>query len=115
MVFRFGRSSGEPKRATIADLRARRDQPGTIADLAPRTIVDVIAEVEHVCTIDIDGSPAFEIAVGDGSGTLVALWTGRRSIACIEPGRRLALYARAAPLRREDSLVVYNPRYELLL
>jgi RecG-like helicase len=82
--------------------------------LEPRQLVEIVGRVEHVCSRSLDGVPAFEIEVSDGTGSLVALWTGRKSIACIERGTRVALWGRAAPMRRENSLVVYNPRYELL-
>jgi hypothetical protein len=85
-----------------------------IADLQPRQRVEIVGRVEHVCRTQLDGTPAFEIAVNDGTGSVVALWTGRSSIACVEYGRCIALWGRAAPMRREESLVVYNPRYELL-
>ncbi len=80
----------------------------------PRARVSVIGQVEHVCTVDYDGVPSFEIALADETGSIVALWTGRAQIACVSRGRHLALYGRVAPLRREDLLVLYNPRYELL-
>ena len=81
--------------------------------LVPRARVAVIGQVEHVCTVDYDGVPSFEIALVDETGSLVALWTGRPTIRCIDRGRRLALYGRVAPMRREESLVLYNPLYEL--
>jgi hypothetical protein len=100
-------------RAALADIRAHRGYQ-SVAELIPRARVAVIGEVEHVCSVDYDGVPSFEIALADETGSLVALWTGRPHIQCIDRGRRLALYGRVAPMRREDSLVVYNPRYELL-
>jgi hypothetical protein len=85
-----------------------------IGSLQPRALVEIVGTVEHVCSSSIDGTPAFEIELADGTGSIIALWTGRKSISCIERGRRIALWGRAAPMRREHSLVVYNPRYELL-
>jgi hypothetical protein len=82
--------------------------------LEPRSSVEVVGVVEHVAKVSIDGTPGFEIEVSDGTGSIVARWTGRSSIACVERGRRIALWGRAAPQRRETCLVVYNPRYELL-
>jgi hypothetical protein len=85
-----------------------------ISCLEPRELVEIVGQVEHVCTRTIDGAPTFEIEVSDGTGAIVALWTGRKSLAAVERGRRIALWGRAAPMRRESSLVVFNPRYELL-
>jgi hypothetical protein len=98
----------------LEDACATRVGATRIADLAPRRRVEVVGEVTHVCTVDIDGVPGFEIELHDGTATMVARWTGRPSIRCIEPGRRLALFGRAAPMRRDDTLLVHNPRYELL-
>jgi RecG-like helicase len=85
-----------------------------ISCLEPRELVEIVGQVEHVCTRMVDGAPTFEIEVSDGTGAIVALWTGRKSLACVERGRRIALWGRAAPMRRDASLVVFNPRYELL-
>ncbi len=98
---------------TVADIRRRRGYQ-SVEELVPRARVAVVGQVEHVCTVDYDGVPSFEISLEDETGSIVALWTGRPNIQCIERGRRLALYGRVAPMRREESLVVYNPRYELL-
>jgi hypothetical protein len=97
----------------VRDLRTARGYH-SVNELEPRARVSVIGQVEHVCTIDYDGVPSFEIALADETGSLVVLWTGRPYIQCIDRGRRLAVYGRVAPMRREDSLVIYNPRYELL-
>lgn len=104
---------GKDKTPTIADLRHGRGYP-TLAELVPRVQVDVVGVIEHVCTVDYDGVPSFEISLEDETGSLVALWTGRPSIQCVDRGRRLALHGRVAPMRREEYLVLYNPRYELL-
>jgi RecG-like helicase len=85
-----------------------------IGSLEPRELVEIVGQVEHVCTRMVDGAPTFEIELNDGTGAIVALWTGRTSLAAVERGRRIALWGRAAPMRREQSLVVFNPRYEIL-
>jgi RecG-like helicase len=114
-LFRKEKSSAESDaeaklEASIADHNAST----RINLLEPRQLVEIVGRVEHVCSRMLDGIPAFEIEISDGTGSLVALWTGRKSISCIEHGTRVALWGRAAPMRREQSLVVYNPRYELL-
>lgn len=109
----WGRRKAKDVPVSLADLRSSRGYQ-SVEELVPRARVAVIGSVEHVCTVDYDGVPSFEIALADETGSLVALWTGRPSIQCIDRGRRLALFGRVAPMRREDALVVYNPRYELL-
>ena len=98
---------------TVEDLRRARGYQ-SMEQLVPRARVAVVGQVEHVSTVDYDGVASFEISLEDETGSLVALWTGRPSIQCIDRGRRLALFGRVAPMRREESLVLYNPRYELL-
>ena len=60
------------------------------------------------------GSPSLEATVSDGSGSIVAVWTGRRHLAGVCPGRRLVLSGRGADQNGNGRLVVLNPRYELL-
>ncbi len=108
------RAEKEPERSSLQDVCSARASSVRLGDLQPRELVEVVGEVTHVCCISRDGSSAFEIELSDGSGTLVVLWTGRKHIAGIERGRRLAVWGRAAPMRRDDSLVLHNPRYELL-
>jgi hypothetical protein len=108
------RNAKEAEPLSVEELRCTREGATCIGDLQPRAKAEVVGEVEHVCTVNLDGAPAFEISVKDATGSLVALFTGRSSIECVVPGRRIALYGRVAPMRREDSLLVQNPRYELL-
>jgi hypothetical protein len=112
-LFRKNKSDdveGDP----LASAIAARPSSKRIAELEPRHVVEVVGRVEHIATVQLDGAVAFEIELTDGSGSIVALWTGRQSIPCVERGRLVALSGRAAPMRREHSLVVYNPRYELI-
>lgn len=101
-------------RPSIELLAARRESCVKLDCIQPRELVEIVGEVMHVCTINDANSTTFEIEVSDGTGSLVARWNGRGSIAGIERGRRLAIWGRAAPMRKDDSLVVFNPRYELL-
>lgn len=55
--------------------------------------------------------PSLTIEVADPSGTVAAVWLGRREIPGIELGRTVRLEGRVS--RRGDRLTLYNPRYEL--
>ena len=83
-----------------------------IATMALRTRVCVAGEVSGIRVVPRAGSPSLEITVDDGSARLVVVFTGRRRIAGIEPGRALVLegVAREAEGRR----VMLNPAYTLL-
>jgi hypothetical protein len=58
------------------------------------------------------GVPALEADLFDGSGQLRLVFLGRRSIAGIEPGRRLTATGRVNC--RDDQAIMFNPRYQLL-
>ena len=58
------------------------------------------------------GVPAVEADLFDGSGHLKVVFLGRRSIAGIEPGRRITATGR---INSHDGVaMMYNPRYQLL-
>jgi hypothetical protein len=95
-------------------LRSEWDDHPTIAIAgAPeRESVCVGGEVQGVQVVPRAGSPWLEVSVHDGTGRAVAIFTGRRSIGGITPGRRILLEGVA---RHERSRVVLmNPAYTLL-
>ena len=86
-----------------------------ISDAKPREELTVVGEITSVRIVPRpDGSPWLEATVKDGTGSLVAMWTGRTRIAGINAGRRLMVTGRGAPKGKGGRLVVTNPRYELL-
>ena len=56
--------------------------------------------------------PTLEIVVEDDSGRLSALFMGRRGIAGMECGGKLAI--EGTPVSTERGLILYNPAYDLL-
>lgn len=91
-------------------------QPGVtpIVEAAPRQQVCVVGEISSVRIVPRAGSPSLEATVTDGSGAVVVVWTGRRQIAGISPGRRLMLTGRGSPSGARGRLTIFNPDYELL-
>ena len=85
-----------------------------IAEVVPRQAVSVVGEISSVVIVPLAGSPLLEATVNDGSGALVAVWTGRRQIAGISPGRRLIVSGRGIPSGPRGRLRILNPDYELL-
>jgi len=57
------------------------------------------------------GTPALEAELYDGSGVVTLVFVGRRTIAGIEPGRRLRATGRVTAA--EGRRLMFNPRYEL--
>lgn len=91
-------------------------RPGVvpIAEVIPRQPTTIVGEIASVRIVTKAGAPWLEVTISDGSGKLVATWTGRRKIAGIKPGQRLVLTGRTSPSGPGGRPLVYNPRYELL-
>lgn len=92
------------------------DVPGVtpIGDAEPRQEVTVAGEISSIRIVPRAGTPSLEATVNDGSGSLVVVWTGRRNIPGVAPGKRLVLSGRGTPQGAAGRLTVLNPRYELL-
>lgn len=93
-----------------------RDVPGVtpIGEAQPRQEITVAGEITSLRLVPRAGTPSLEATVNDGSGSLVVVWTGRRHIPGVAPGKRLVLSGRGSPHGSAGRLAVLNPRYELL-
>jgi hypothetical protein len=82
-------------------------------DQAPRRVpVRVGGEVQAMHVVPRNGSPSLEVVISDGHGKAVAVFTGRRKIGGLRPGRGVLLEG----VGRDDRgrLVLLNPAYTLL-
>ena len=61
-----------------------------------------------------DGATWLEATLTDGTGSLFAMWTGRRRIAGVKPGAKVKVRGRGTPSGPGGRLMIYNPAYELL-
>lgn len=77
-----------------------------------RQPVRVGGEVRSVRIVPRAGAPALEVTVSDGRGSIVGVFLGRRKVAGMSPGRRVALEGVAA--RDGQRFLLFNPVYELL-
>jgi hypothetical protein len=68
-------------------------------------------EVRRVRIQSLAAVPTLVIMLEDGTGRVSALFMGRRGIAGVECGRRLAI--EGTPVAGERGLTLYNPAYEL--
>jgi len=87
-----------------------------VADIVPRRPIRVGGEVSRIVIAPRQGIPTLEVMLSDGTGAITAVFTGRRSIAGIEPGRAMVIEGvvvadRGGPTSRR---VVFNPRYTLI-
>lgn len=106
-------STGELHRERLAG-RFEADALGTIpiAGAPFRVRIRVAGEVARMRVVPRAGSPSLEVTVDDGTGRALVIFTGRRRIAGIEPGRSLVVEGTA---REEHSkAVLMNPSYTLL-
>lgn len=91
--------SNEPVSACIADIQARQ-------------FVCVTGKVTRMTARPTSGQPALAVMVSDDTGTVTAVWTGRRSIGGITLGRRVAI--RGVAVAHGSKLEFTNPSYTLL-
>lgn len=83
-----------------------------IGDITPRTHVRVGGEVSRTRIAPRSGVPAFEISISDGTGNVVAVFTGRRHLAGIDHHRAVVL--EGVTRAERGRLVMLNPEYTLL-
>ena len=78
----------------------------------PRQRVCICGKVTRMTARPTSGQPALAISIADDTGTVTAVWTGRREIGGITLGRRIAINGVA--VMRGDHLEFTNPGYTLL-
>lgn len=94
---------------------ARRHGSTTLAQCHLRERINVAGVLRSVTYPPAGMRPVLTAQLYDGSGSVQLIWQGRRSIAGIEPGRRLVVegtLCEGGPGSRDD--VVYNPAYRLM-
>jgi hypothetical protein len=113
------KSLGQRLRASVDELErtrliARFDGLGItqLGDVVPRTPVRVGGEISRVVIAPRNGVPSLEVMISDGTGTITAVFSGRRSIIGIEHGRAVIFEGVAIPQR--DRRVIFNPAYTLI-
>jgi RecG-like helicase len=108
---RLASSTDEIDQARLQDRFATVDC-SRITDAEPRTHVVISGEIKGIQVVPRAGSPWLEVTVGDGSGKAVAVFTGRKRIGGMEPGRAVLLEGVAGTFR--GRLQLMNPVYTLL-
>ena len=114
MLRRFTTPVSELDAERLKEFCAGHAECAAIGEAQPRQEVSLVGEISSVRIVPRAGGPSLEANITDGTGTLVAVWTGRRRIAGIGPGKRLMISGRGAPIGPGGRLLFYNPRYELL-
>ena len=83
-----------------------------ISGIEPRTRVATGGEVRSVRIVPRAGAPALEVTFSDGRASATAVFLGRRKIAGMAPGRKLAVTGMVA--RDGKQLLLYNPDYTFI-
>ncbi|WP_425956960.1 OB-fold nucleic acid binding domain-containing protein [Xylanimonas sp. McL0601] len=82
-----------------------------VSTLTPRTRGKASGVLRSVVLRPREGVPSVEAELFDGSGALDLVWLGRRTIAGVEPGRRIRVEGMVC--EAEGRRTMFNPRYEL--
>ena len=82
----------------------------SIAETPFREVVRVAGVVENIRVRPREGAAAFEAEMSDGTGTVTAVWLGRRTIQGVSLGSRLVIQGRlgGTPGHRQ----MMNPSFE---
>jgi BRCT domain type II-containing protein len=83
-----------------------------IAETQPRQRVCVCGKVTRMTARPTAGQPALAISISDDTGTVTAVWTGRREIGGVTLGRKIAITG--VPVLHGEQLEFTNPGYTLL-
>jgi CheY-like chemotaxis protein len=89
----------------------KRQAAVRIADVVPQGQADVAGVICSARAMSIAGAPACRYTLTDDTGELDLLFLGRVEIAGMRCGRRCRAVGTVA--RRDDRLVLWNPRYWL--
>ena len=83
-----------------------------LGQVVPRTPTRVGGEVVRMKIQPRSGVPAVVVTVSDGTGTAIAVFTGRRRLAGLEQSRAVVL--EGVPFLEHGHLTLLNPAYTLL-
>ena len=87
------------------------DEVTPIAQARARVRARFEGEIRRVRIQPLAAVPTLVVMLEDGTGRQSALFMGRRGIAGVECGRRLAI--EGTPVAGDRGLTLYNPAYEL--
>lgn len=92
--------------------RYRHESCSSVAGATDRGMVRIRGEVAGVQIVPRAGAPSLEITVDDGSGRAVAVFTGRKRVGGLDPGRPVQVEGMGR--REKGRLTLINPAYTLL-
>lgn len=107
---RLSQDASDHRAETIREWASTVPGASAIADAQPRSVARVAGVVEGLRVRPREGVQAIEAVISDGSGTVTAVWLGRRSIPGLSLGARMIVEGRLGgePAR----LHIMNPTFE---
>lgn len=107
--------SGASKIEQHADSLHEGERPGAsvrVADLRDRTTATIVGTIRSLTVRPSSGVKSLEAEIEDGTGSVVVIWLGRRSIQGVAPGSDIEIRG----LMSHDSRGwrTFNPTYRLL-
>lgn len=83
-----------------------------VADLEDRKIATIVGTIRSLILRPSSGVKSLEAEIEDGTGFVVVVWLGRRSIAGVSPGSDIEV--RGLISRDSKGWRIFNPTYKLL-
>ncbi len=103
--------SNEDLHAEALQARFHDTSCSAIAAAGGRGPVRIRGEVAALQIVPRAGAPSLEVTVDDGTGRAVAVFTGRKRIGGLDPGRPVLVEGVAR--RERGRLLLLNPAYSL--
>jgi amino acid transporter len=107
-----GRLTTKPKKATDRPPRSDTSTITPIGDVRWRDMVRVKGQIRSVRVAPQRDAPTFECVIDDGTGTLLAVFLGRRDVAGLTVGTRVEITGAAGV--HQNRLAILNPSYRII-
>lgn len=104
--------TNEELHAASLQTRFADETCSAIGEVTERGVVRIRGEVAGLQVVPRAGAPSLEVTVDDGTGRAVAVFTGRKRVGGLDPGRPVRIEGVAR--RERGRLVLLNPAYTLL-
>jgi hypothetical protein len=106
------RKSDSPRLRADVLLAERSEGSTPVTDAVWRERSQFSGRIRSLSVRKIDGAPALECTLSDGTGTLLLVFQGRNHIPGIERGARVVVEGTVGSWQRR--LAIINPDYELI-
>jgi hypothetical protein len=105
----FRRKRGATPTIAVADSGPR---PTPIGAITAREQVTIVGQVLGIRIRPSDELPTLVVRLGDESGSVTLVWTGRGAVGGVSLGRRMRVDG--TPVHTNEGVCIYNPTYTLL-